>query len=225
MSSVVGSEVTRVLIAEDYPIVMHGLTQLLGEQEEFEVVGQATDGKELDKLLESTEAEILILDLFLKKDDGVDLLKQIKSQYPKLKVLIYSGCDEEVYSRRVLSAGAMGFVPKGGTFTELVEALQAIRQGECYLSPKLAALMVRNMKNGRTGSLNNQLSALTDRELQVFRMFGQGLSAKEIAAELGVSSKTIEAHREHIRHKLNVRDSFELMRLAILWADNPASTH
>jgi DNA-binding NarL/FixJ family response regulator len=155
------------------------------------------------------------VDVSLKDSDGLELLKEIKSQCPDLPVLVLSMHDESLYAERALRAGAGGYVMKQEAPQTLLSAVRAVLSGQVYVSAKMGATLLQRMVGGRKKTAALPMDRLTDRELEIFRMIGEGKSMKEIADKLFLSVKTIEAHREHIKEKLSIKKSSELLRYAI----------
>lgn len=209
-------EKASVIIVDDHPVVRHGLAQYINQENDLFVSGQAGDAHEGLKLIEELDPDIVIADLSLRDRPGLELIKDIESQFPKLPVLVLSMHDESLWAERVLRAGARGYIMKQEATDKVVNAIRRVLNGDIWVSEAIAARMLQKLSRGRPAAEGSPLEALTDRELVIFQMVGLGLSVREIAARLSLSAKTVEAHREHIKEKLNLKSSAELLRYAIL---------
>jgi DNA-binding NarL/FixJ family response regulator len=212
------SNPTKVLVVDDHPILRQGLTELLNQQPDFEVCGQAAEVSTALTLIEKTKPEIAILDLSLNGSSGIELLKDIKVRFPKLIVLVLSMHDETVFAPRALKAGALGYVMKQEGPEKILKALRTILKEQVYLSDRMGARMLSQLTGNRSGMEQSPIDLLSDRELQVFSMIGQGCSTRMIAEKIHLSVKTVESHRAHIKEKLHLKDSTELVHHAIQWA-------
>ncbi len=200
---------------DDHPIVRQGLAQLIDNESDLAVIGQGEDAYGSLRAIRECNPDLVLVDVSLKDSDGIELLKEIKSQSPELPVLVVSMHDESLYAERALRAGAGGYVMKQEPPATLLAAVRSVLAGKVYVSDKMSAQLLQRMVGGkkRTGGL--PMDRLTDRELEIFRMIGSGNSVKDIADKLFLSVKTVEAHREHIKEKLNIDSSAELLRFAI----------
>jgi DNA-binding NarL/FixJ family response regulator len=205
----------RVYVVDDHPIVRQGLVQLVNGETDLEVVGQNDDPYAALREMREARPDLLLLDVSLKDADGLELLKELKAQGAEFPVLVLSMHDESLYAERALRAGARGYIQKMEPPPVLLEAMRKVLTGEIYISPKMGATLLRRMVGSREGTVVSPMERLTDRELEVFRLIGSGQTVREIADKLCLSVKTVEAHREHIKEKLNVKTSAELLRFAI----------
>ena len=206
----------RVLIVDDHPLVRQGLAFLLAAHDEYEVCGEAETECEAIAIADETNPDLLIADISLKTGNGIDLIKQIKERQPKLKILVISAFQESLYAERALRAGAMGFLNKQETQSKLLEAIGTVLRGERYVSPELSRRLISQaLTNSNEAQEPTQL--LTNRELEVFRMIGQGMTSGAIANQLHLSRHTIDTHRENIKRKLGAKDAGELNRQAVQW--------
>lgn len=202
----------RVLLVDDHAVVRDGLAQVLNQEPDFRVVGEASDAHQALEQLESLRPDVAVVDLSLVGRDGLDLLKDVKRGFGSIPVLVLSMHDESVYAERALRAGARGYIMKSEKATKVVAALRKILSGEIYLSERMSnRLLNRSVSSSRSG----RVGELTDRELHIFRMLGQGLAVRTIADQLHISARTVEAHREHIKQKLGLSTGSELLRIAI----------
>ena len=215
MRSDKASDKRTVFLVDDHPIVRQGLAQMINNQADLAVVGQGEDAYSSLRAIREAKPDLVMVDVSLKDSDGIELVKELKAQSPSLPVLVLSMHDESLYTERALRAGASGYVMKQEPPETLLSAIRAVLSGEVYVSNKMSATLVKRMVGGKKRSEGLPMDRLTDRELEVFRMIGSGKSVKEIAEKLFLSVKTVEAHREHIKEKLNFKSSAELLRFAI----------
>lgn len=210
---------TRVLIVDDHPLLRQGIAKLINAEQDMTVCGEADDAHRALTAISETTPDLAIVDISLKGTSGIELLKNIKVHHPKLPVLILSMHDESVYAQRALHAGASGYIMKHEASDNVLLAIRRILQGEVYLSEKLKAEMLNRMVRG--GSITTSpIEALSDRELEVFGLIGQGHGTRAISEKLHLSVKTIESHRAHIKEKLNLKNATELVRHAIQWTQS-----
>jgi DNA-binding NarL/FixJ family response regulator len=212
MASATSAGKTRVLVVDDHPIVRNGLLRLIGHQLDFACCGEAGDASEAQQATSALKPELVIMDLRLKNGDGLELIKSMLASQPELKIIVLSQYCAPIHVQRALRAGALGYVAKEHAADEILNAMRTVRKGEFYLARGMATLLL-----GKTSGDNPRptgLEQLTDRELHVLELLGSGLGTREIATELQVSFKTIETHRENIKHKLGLRGASELLHLA-----------
>jgi DNA-binding NarL/FixJ family response regulator len=214
--------VTRILIVDDHPLVREGLIGLLAAQSDFVVCGEASGVAEARQLVASTRPDVAIIDLTLSDGTGIELIKDLRTRCPAVKLLVLSMHDESLYAERALRAGAVGYVSKHEASRTIVQAVRTILTGKLYLSPNLTELVVQRAFVAGADLSRPAVDRLTEREREVFELIGQGLSSRQIAVKLDVSPKTIETHREHIKEKLELTTSTELTRYAVQWVlENP----
>jgi DNA-binding NarL/FixJ family response regulator len=206
-----------VLIVDDHPIVRHGLGQLIGDEPGLVVCGSAATPGEALRAIAERKPDLVLLDLSLGDDSGLDLLKQVKARHPELPVLVLSMHDEAYYADRVLRAGAMGYVMKQESAAQVIAAIHQVLAGKVYLSESMASSMLTRMVGGKAALGGSPVDSLTDRELQVLDLIGRGLGTRQIAEQLHLSVKTVENYREHIKAKLKLQSSSELVRYAVRW--------
>jgi DNA-binding NarL/FixJ family response regulator len=205
----------KVFLVDDHPIVRQGLAQLINNESDLVVVGQGEDAYQSLRAIREAKPDLVLVDVSLKDSDGIELLKELKSQSPDLPALVVSMHDESLYAERALRAGAGGYVMKQEAPQTLLAAIRTVLAGEVYVSSKMGATLLQRMVAGKKRAGGLPMDRLTDRELEIFRMIGAGKSVKEIADNLFLSVKTVEAHREHIKEKLSIKSSAELLRFAI----------
>jgi len=208
-----------VLIVDDHPIVRQGLALLINQEKDLEVCGQAEDAHEAMQAIGRLDPDMVIVDIGLKDTSGIELIKDLKIQHPDLPVLTLSMYDEAVYGERALRAGARGYVMKQEATEKVVTAIRCVLAGEVYVSSGMAAKMVSKFVGGGTRAAGSPADSLSDRELEVFRMIGEGFSTREMAEKLHLSVKTVETYRAHIKDKLGLEDANELLRSAIRWVN------
>ncbi|MCX5645330.1 MAG: response regulator transcription factor [Phycisphaerae bacterium] len=208
-----------VLIVDDHPIVRQGLAQLIDQEQDLKVCGQAGDAHEAMQAIGRLNPDMVIVDIGLRDTSGMELIKDLKIQYPDLPVLTLSMYDEAVYGERALRAGARGYVMKQEATEKVVTAIRRVLAGEVYVSSGMAAQMVSKFVGGGTRAAGSPADSLSDRELEVFRMIGEGFSTREMAQKLHLSVKTVETYRAHIKDKLGLQDANELLRSAIRWVN------
>lgn len=208
-----------ILIVEDHPIVRQGLAQLVNHEKDLTVCGVAEDPKQAVEQIELLQPELVLLDISLKGGNGIELLKNIKVRFPKTLVLMLSMHDEALYAVRALRAGASGYVMKQEATEKVLTAIRHVLNGEIYLSDRMEKKMMQQLVGGRSSRTGSPLEDLSDRELEVFGLIGQGHGTRQIAEQLHLSIKTIESHRAHIKEKLNLRNANELVQHAIQWRE------
>lgn len=206
----------RVLIVDDHPIVRHGLAELIAHEADLEVCGEASDTPEALRQVEATQPHVVIVDISLKSGHGIDLIEQIKAKDERIKMLVSSIHDESLFAERALRAGAMGYINKQEATEKVIDAVRQVLRGEIYLSPRMSNRLLHTVVGGDRLD-QNPIEGLSNRELEVFEMIGQGLTTKQIAGKLHLSPKTIETHREKIKMKLNLANSTELSHRAVQW--------
>ncbi len=207
----------RVFIVDDHAVVRHGLTQRLDLESDMEVCGEASTAHEALKEMNTTVPDVVLVDLSLDDGNGLDLIKDIKSRGDQTRVLVVSGHDESAYAERCVRAGAHGYLHKKEAVDEIVDAIRTVAADNVYLSDATAARTLRRVLSGKVDPDASPLDTLSDRELQVYELIGQGLTVNEIADKLFLSPKTIETYRAHLKEKLNLKNSNELARSAMQW--------
>jgi DNA-binding NarL/FixJ family response regulator len=210
----------RVLLVDDHPIVRQGLALLIDREADLSVCGEAEGAHTAFHAIETLKPDIVVLDISLSGPDGLDVLKEIRSKTAALPVLILSMHDESIYAERAMRAGANGYIMKQEATEKVLVAIRRILQGDVYLSDRLTNTMLQQFVRGSTPSKTSPLVQLTDRELEVFRLIGEGHGTRRIADELHLSVKTIESYQAHIKEKLALRNARELVQHAIEWAVN-----
>lgn len=205
-----------VLIVDDHPIVRRGLMDVINDTTDLEVCGEAADVPQALHQVEATRPHVVIVDITLGDESGIELIDYIKSRWPSIKILVSSAHDEDTFAARVLRAGALGFISKREPLPQVVAAIRQVLHGEVYLSPRIATRLLRRAA-GRESLDQDPVQTLSNRELQVFQLIGEGLNTREIANRLGISPKTVESHRKVLKQKLNTPTSSHLSRQAFQW--------
>ena len=207
----------RIFIVEDHPIFRKGLIQLLNNEHDMEVCGEAEDDIEGLEGIKKEKPDFVIVDISLKESSGIELIKNIKLYFPDLPVLALSMHDENIYAERVLRAGAKGYLMKQEAPEIIIDAIGQIIHGKIYISENMSARMLHRIADGQNPSESSPVNLLSDRELEVYRLIGKGSSTREIAQQLHISIKTVENHKAHIKEKLTINNSIELIQQATLW--------
>jgi DNA-binding NarL/FixJ family response regulator len=208
----------RILLVDDHPMLRSGLIRLIDQQPDMVCCGEAGSVSEGQMAVAKFKPDLAILDLLLKGGDGLELAKTLKLQFPDLRILILTQYEAPLYAERALRAGALGYVVKDQAADELLTAIRAVLAGEVYLTRALASRLLHTFVGTTSKAPSGGLAQLTDRELHVLQLLGAGMSTRQIAAELKLSFKTVETHRENIKRKLSLRGAAELIHYATQWA-------
>jgi DNA-binding NarL/FixJ family response regulator len=207
----------RVFLVDDHPIVRQGLSLLIDREPDLTVCGVADGAASALSLMVNSKVDVLVLDISLEGPDGLEFLKTIRMREPEMPVLILSMHDELIYAERAMRAGANGYIMKQEATEKVLVAIRRILQGKVYLSDRLTNTMLQQYVHGASPASRSPLVNLTDRELEVFRLIGEGRGTRQIADELHLSVKTIESYQAHIKEKLALRNARELVQHAIEW--------
>jgi len=202
----------RIVVADDHTIVREGLKGILSAAGDLEVVGEAQDGHEVVKRVREIDFDLLLLDMSMPGKSGIELIKQVKSEKPKLRILVLSMHEEHQYAVRAIRAGASGYLTKESASRQLVEAIRKVASGGAFISSAVAEQLALGAMPDAQGPLH---AALSDREFQVFRMVAEGKSISDIAERLNLSVKTVSTHKANILHKMNMATTGDLIRYAI----------
>ena len=202
----------RVVIADDHQILREGLKQLLLATGDLEVVGEAADGYEVLQRVRDLEFDVLLLDMSMPGKSGVELIKQVKSEKPKLRILVLSMHEEHQYAVRAIRAGASGYLTKEGAAVQLTAALRKVAGGGAFITPEVAERLALDAMPHTDGPLHE---ALSDREFQVFRLLVNGRTVSDIAEQLHLSAKTVSTHKARLMEKLQVDSNAELIHYAV----------
>jgi DNA-binding NarL/FixJ family response regulator len=204
-----------VFVVDDHPLLRQGLALLINREQDLVVCGEAEETQTAMREIAAKEPNILIADISLNGPDGLELLKNIRALYPSLPVLILSMHDESIYAERALRARANGYIMKQEATEKVLVAVRRILGGDIYLSDRMANKLLHQYISGGSADMNSRLSALSDRELEVFRLIGEGCSTRQIAEKLHLSIKTVETYQAHIKDKLSLHSGRELVQHAI----------
>jgi len=213
----VGAKVARILIVDDHPMMREGLAARIARQPDMEVCGEAGGVNEAWQQVKLLTPDLVIVDITLVDGQGIDLLRQVSGRFPDIRLLVISAYDESLYAERSLRAGAHGYVSKREVQESVVEALRTVLAGQTYLSPQMTQRMLQQAVGRKESTDADPVQRLSDRELEVFRLIGEGQTTSSIARQLHLSVHTIDTHREKIRHKLGVKNGNELMQRAVQW--------
>ena len=209
----------RIFLVDDHPIVRRGIQLLIGMERDLSICGEAERAPAALEQIRKLNPDLVVVDLALKESSGLDLVKELRVQCPTVKVLVFTMHDEPLYAERVLKAGAHGYVTKEEGSEKAVAAIRTVLEGKPYLTGRLAERMLETMTGFARSRSSGTLESLSDRELEVLDLIGHGLGSQQIARQLKLSVKTIESHREHIKAKLGLRRSTELVQYAFNWAN------
>jgi len=211
--------IIKIVIVEDHPIFRMGMKELINREKDLEVVGDAETVAEALDLIESLRPDLVIVDLSLKESNGIELVKEIHQNHKQIFSLVLSMHDEALHAERCLTAGARGYIMKHEASESVVKAIRHIMSGHIHVSPGIMSTILNKFQNKPDPVSASPLKRLTDRELEIFRLIGQGLSSKEIAVRLAISIKTVGTYRERIKEKLDLKNSGELLRHAMIWVE------
>jgi DNA-binding NarL/FixJ family response regulator len=215
-------ERVRVMVVDDHPLARRGVARLVDKDKRYEVIAEADDiGSALDAV-EREHPDVLIVDITLKTGSGIDLIQRLRQRGDDVKIVVLSMHDESLYAEEALRAGATGYVNKSEAGDKILAAIERVLEGGVFLDPRFADQIVRRLATPSRSPMRSPVETLSDREREVFTMHGLGQSVREIAAELGLSPKTVETYRENIKRKLDLRGAPDLVRHAILWAQREA---
>lgn len=187
------------------------------------ICGEAEDGATAFDLVGTLNPDIAVIDISLKGSNGIELVKNLKARYPELPTLVLSMHDESLYAERALRAGSLGYIMKEEAIEQVLVAIRKVLQGEIFLSEKMKSKMLQQMASGKGKVVSSPIEQLTDRELEVFRLIGEGCSTRQIAGQLHLSVRTVEAYREYIKSKLNLKNATELVQHAFHWVHHEAA--
>jgi DNA-binding NarL/FixJ family response regulator len=211
---------TKILIVDDHPILRKGLSMVINQEPDLMVIGEAEDAQTGLEMIESLMPDLVIVDLSLPGVDGIELIKSIKLRYRDLPALVVSMHDESLFAERALRAGARGYIMKQEAVENMLIAIRRVLNGEIFVSDKVATKMLETLISGDAKTVRSPLDLLSNRELTVFRLIGQGFKTSQIADRLHLSVKTIESYRSHIKEKLKIDTGTDLMKYAIQWIQN-----
>lgn len=211
------TEGTRVLIVDDHAIVRQGIRMLIANEPDMVVCGEAEDSVAALNAAEQAQPHVAIVDLSLGESSGLELIRELHGRCPELRVLVLSMRDESFYAERALAAGALGYVTKREGAGRIIDGIREVRRGNVFVSERMASRVLQRMTSGTPTEDPSPISQLSDRELEVFEMIGNGIPTREISLKLHISPKTVDSHREHIKNKLALGSASELLKYAVEW--------
>jgi DNA-binding NarL/FixJ family response regulator len=208
----------RVFLVDDHPLVREGLANLINQEDDLMVCGEAEDSAEAVSGIDKTHPDVALIDISLKNESGLELVKTLQSKFPLVALIVLSMHDEALYAERALHAGARGYVMKRETTKSVLTAIRRVLAGDAYLSERVVTAMARRMGSSRKAAAS-PVERLSDRELEIFRLLGQGRTTSQIAEDLHLSLKTVQAYCARAKEKFGVHSLGELLRAAIRWED------
>jgi len=214
---------TKVFLVDDHPLVRTGIAQLINKEADMMVCGEAEDAPDALRGIGNTKPDLVTVDISLRGYNGIELIKNIKSLHPELPILVLSMHEEGVYAQRALRAGALAYVMKQEAPDKVLLAIRRILNGDIYVSEKVGVQMLHQIVNGGANPHGSPVDRLSDRELEVTQLIGEGRTTREIAAYLNVSVKTIESHRANIKEKLGLKNGPELIKFCVQWVEQQIS--
>jgi DNA-binding NarL/FixJ family response regulator len=206
----------RIVLVDDHPMVRERLAEVINREPDLSVCGEAEDRGGALEVIGRVRPRLAIVDLTLKRSNGLDLVKDLRVMHPELLILVLSMQDENLYAERVIRAGAHGYITKQEATRKILDAIRQVMAGKVFVSEELSAEILARML-GRSKAATRTLDVLSDRELQVFSLVGEGFGTRQIAEQLGLDVKTVETYRTRIKEKLELKDASELLRQAIAW--------
>ena len=213
----------KVLLVDDHPILRAGLSKLINQESDMQVCGEAEDGPKGFDLVAKLNPDVAVIDVSLKGGNGIELIKNLKASHPNLPMLVLSMHDETLYAERALRAGSRGYIMKEEAIEQVLVGIRKVIAGEIFLSDRMKNRMLQQMAGNKGKVASSPIELLTDRELEVFRLIGEGHSTRQIAGELHLSVRTVEAYREYIKEKLNLKNAIELAQHAFQWVHHEAA--
>jgi DNA-binding NarL/FixJ family response regulator len=215
---------TKIFLVDDHPLMRKGIALTLGSEIDFEICGQAESAEEAISSIPKCKPDVVVVDISLPGMNGIELIKHLKAQYPTLLMLVVSRHDEEMYAERAVKAGARGYLMKLEAGEVIVSAVRRILKGQIYLSEEINNKLLMGMMSGGQVGSSSPLEVLSDRELEVFELIGQGTTTRDIAEKLHVSVKTVESYRTRIKSKLDISTGNELIRQAVQWVTSESDS-
>jgi DNA-binding NarL/FixJ family response regulator len=210
----------QILIIDDHPMMREGLAQLIGNEPDLQVCGEAGDAHDGLVKIGKHKPDLVIADITLPGKNGLELIKDIQAMYQGLPVLVISMHDEALYAERVLRAGGRGYIMKQEGGKKLMEAIRQVLNGKIYVSEAMSSKILEIFSGGRPDAAASPIESLTDREFEIFQLIGKGFSTVQMAAQLHISPKTVEVHRVNLKSKLKVKTAPELLRFSVRWSES-----
>jgi DNA-binding NarL/FixJ family response regulator len=212
----------KIFLVDDHPLVREWLSNLIEQQQDLTVCGEADDVPRAQRAIVAAKPDLAIVDISLKGGSGIELIKQMKAQDAQLPIVVFSMHDESVYAERAIRAGARGYIMKRESAKNVVGAIRQVLGGRLYVSSEVAALFAEKFVDGRQPANGSPIEQLSDRELEVFGLLGQGYDTRRVAETLHLSIKTVQAYCARIKEKMNLSSGTELLREAVYWHENRA---
>ena len=214
------SQKIKVLLVDDHPLVREGLVNLISQQADLQICGEAVNELQALEIIRTVQPHVAIVDISLENGSGLELIKSIKAMFPAVTVLVLSMHDESLYAERALRAGARGYVMKREATKKVIQAIRCVLAGQLYVSDKIAALMAEKFVEGRQPATASPIEQLSNRELEVFQLLGLGHNTRQIADHLHVGFKTVQTYCARIKEKLKLANATEHLREAIRWNES-----
>jgi DNA-binding NarL/FixJ family response regulator len=212
----------RILVVDDHPIMRFGISQLIQAEADLDIIAEAGTAAEALQVLEENSVHLALIDLSLPDRNGLELIKDIRVMYPEVHCLVVSMHDESLYAERVLRCGGRGYLRKVEAAKKLISAIRQVLAGGIFVSEEISARIMESLATGGNPG-TSPVDCLSDRELEVFRLLGEGHGSRDVAGKLGISVRTVDAHRAHIKEKLGLKDATELVHHAVRWVESDGS--
>jgi DNA-binding NarL/FixJ family response regulator len=213
----------RILIVDDHPMMRQGLAQLIGAEQDLAVCGETENAGAALDAVRALKPDLVLADISLPGKNGLELIKDFQVLQPGLPVLVISMHDESLFAERVLRAGGRGYIMKQEGGKKLMQAIRQVLEGKIYVSEKISGGILEALSGSRAGGESSSMEKLTDRELEVFQLIGQGKGTRDIAEKLHLSVKTVDVHRANIKTKLKLNSASELVRYAVRWVESQSA--
>jgi DNA-binding NarL/FixJ family response regulator len=213
-----------VLLVDDHPMMRQGLAQVINQQNDLLVCGEAGDANEAMLRIDAAKPDLAVVDISLEGKSGLELIKDLQALYPDLPVLVMSMHDESLYAERTLRAGARGYVMKKAGGEAVLHAIRQVLTGKVYVSESMSAQILANYTGARATKRLSPIQMLTDREFEVFKLLGEGFSSREVARRLHISPKTVDVYRQHLKEKLKLPSATSLIQHAVRWVETQNRT-
>ncbi len=214
----------KIYLVDDHPLVRESLTNLIQQQSDLVVCGEAEDGPHAQRGVLATNPDVVIVDISLKGGSGLELIKGMKASMPDVSIIVLSMHDESLYAERAIRAGARGYIMKRETSKNIIEAIRHVMEGKLYVSHRMAEVFAKKFVDGGPHTGRTPVEALSDRELEVFDLLGQGFETRRVAETMNVSMKTVQAYCARIKEKLALANAAELLREAVRWHDQQSGS-
>ena len=211
---------TKVFLVDDHPLVREWLTNLIHQQPDLLICGEAESASQALEGITSLKPDVAIVDISLKGTSGIELIKNLKALRPPVAIIVLSMHDESLYAERALRAGARGYIMKRETAKRIIAAIRHVLEGKLYVSERLTNLFAEKFVDGQASMVSSPIEQLSDRELEVFQLYGQGYETRQISESLDISMKTVQAYCARIKEKLKLTNATELLREAIHWHES-----